>query len=379
MSVHLASLTTSLSRRHSEVVNSGHRGRITRARIFGEKSETLFRYISIGIWYVHPKILLEDIAMRTSIALAAVLFWGFAATFVTDAQSRRRAEFSDWSAPVNIGAPINGPSDDNVPVLTKDENTLYFTSNRTGSIASSEDIWVSHRRNKNSRWEEPVNIGPTINTGAMERIRSITEDGRVLLFQSNRTGGSGGTDVWATVRKHINDDFSWSEPVNLGPVINTQANEVAAKYLFDERHRNGNLFFSSGRAGGFGGPDIYESEITESGFAPPVNIVELNTASIEACFWVRRDGLEIIFSTNRPNLTEDITMYDLWVSTRSSVYENWSPPESLGPIVNSVGYLDVNPMLADADSKLYFSSSRPNSHGPAGNMDIYLSTRTRLR
>jgi WD40 repeat protein len=162
-------------------------------------------------------------------------------------------------------------------------------------------------------------------------------------------------------------------------VINTEYNEVAAKYLFDDRHRNGNLFFSSGRPGGFGGPDIYESEITDSGFASPINIIELNTAAIETCFWVRGDGLEIIFSSNRPDLTGDMSKLDLWVSTRSSVYENWSTPESLGSIINTEGYLDVNPMLASADRTLYFASSRPNSHGPVGNMDIYISTRTRLR
>jgi hypothetical protein len=139
------------------------------------------------------------------------------------------------------------------------------------------------------------------------------------------------------------------------------------------------LFFSSTRPGGFGGPDIYESEITESGFAVPLNVFELNTRSIESCFWVRDDGLEIIFSTNRPNVTEDMSLFDLWVSTRSSVYERWSPPESLGPTVNSEGYWDVNPMLASADRVMYFSSTRPNPNGPVGNMDIYMSTRTRLR
>ena len=315
--------------------------------------------------------------MRTSIALAAIVFWTLSVTLISDAQSRRGTGFSNWSAPVNLGAPINTEWDDNVPVLSKDEKTLFFTSTRPGGYGS-EDIWVATRQNKNAPWNTPVNLGPGINTEYTDRMRSLSEDGRIILFQSNRPG-YGITDIWAIVRKNINNDFGWSQPVNLGPVINTEYNEVAAKYLFNDRHRNGNLFFSSGRPGGFGGPDIYESEITESGFATPVNIFELNTASIETCFWVRDDGLEIIFSSNRPNLTEDTSKLDLWVSTRSSVYENWSPPESLGATVNTEGYLDVNPMLASADRVLYFSSTRPNSHGPVGNMDIYMSKRTQLR
>ena len=318
-------------------------------------------------------------AMRTSTVLAAIVFWSFSATVITDAQSRTRIGFSGWSAPVNIGSPINTEYDDNVPVLTKDEKTIYFTSNRPGSINGSEDIWVSQRKNKNAPWGEPVSLGPRINTPFDDRMRSISADGRIILFQSNRTVGSqGGTDIWAIVRKRPNDDFGWSDPVNLGSVINTNSNEVAAKYLFDERHLRGSLFFSSARPNGFGGPDIYESEITENGFASPLNIFELNTGSIESCFWVRDDGLEIIFSSNRPNITGDTSKLDLWVSTRSSVYEIWSPPESLGSTMNS-DYVDANPMLTSADQKLYFASSRPNPSGPDENMDIYISTRTRLR
>ncbi len=317
--------------------------------------------------------------MRTTVALAAIVLWSFSANLITDAQSRRGTGFSDWSAPTNVGPPINTEFDDNVPVLTNNERTLYFTSNRPGTFGG-EDIWVARRQNKKAPWGEPVNLGPRINTASTERMRSISEDGRIILFQSDRQSGSqGGTDIWAIVRKRTNDEFGWSDPVNLGTVINTPYNEVAAKYQFGDRHRNGNLFFSSGRPGGFGGPDIYESEITESGFASPVNIFELNTASTETCFWVREDGLEIIFTSNRPNLTGDATMFDLWVSTRSSVYENWSAPESLGPTVNTEGYLDVNPMLTSADRALFFASSRPNLNGPAGNLDIYFSTRTPLR
>lgn len=318
--------------------------------------------------------------MRRSTILAAVVLLSFFAIPVTDAQGRRGTGFSDWSAPVNIGTPINTEWDDNVPVLSRDGKTLYFTSNRPGSVEHSEDIWVAHRQNKNARWEEPVNLGLNVNTPSMERMRSISADGKIILFQSDRTVGSyGGTDIWAIVRKNPNDDFGWGQPVNLGPVINTDGNELAAKYLFEDRHKRGDLFFSSTRLGGFGGPDIYESEITDTGFASPLNVLELNSASFEVCFWVRDDGLEIIFTSNRPDLTADTSKYDLWVSTRSSVYEPWSTPESLGPIVNSDSYLDANPMLASGDRALYFASIRPNASGTSPNMDIYVSTRTPLR
>jgi len=325
------------------------------------------------------EILSKEIEMRTSSVLAAIVFWSFSATFVIDAQSRKGTMFSDWAAPINVGPPINTQWDDNVPVLSKDEKTLFFTSTRPDGGYGAEDIWVAKRKNKNAPWGEPVNLGPGINTPYTDRMRSLSADGRIILFQSDRPRGNGGTDIWAIVRKNTNDDFGWSRPVNLGPVINTQYNEVAAKYLFDERHTRGDLFFSSMRPGGFGGSDIYESEITDNGFATPINVFELNSGSHDTCFWVRDDGLEIIFTSNRPNVSGDTNLYDLWVSTRSSVWDVWSPPQNLGPTINSVGYVDANPMLASDDSVLYFASGRPNEHGPTPNMDIYLSTRTRLR
>ena len=316
--------------------------------------------------------------MRTIIVLVAIVSWCFSMTLIIKAQSHKRTGFTDWSTPVNIGPPINTQWDDNVPVLTKDDKTLFFTSNRPGGYGG-EDIWVATRQNKNAAWSTPVNLGSRINTAYTDRMRSITSDGRVILFQSDRPGGNGGTDIWAIARKNPNDDFGWGQPVNLGPVINTGSNELAAKYLFEDRPQNANLFFSSGRPGGFGGSDIFESEITDSGFAAPVNVLELNSPSFEVCFWVRDDGLEIIFTSNRPDLTGDTNLYDLWVSTRSSVYESWSSPESLGPTVNSQGYLDANPMLASGNRALYFASMRPNTSGSAPNMDIYVSTRAPVR
>ena len=314
--------------------------------------------------------------MRTTHFLVALVIAVFSVTFAVNAQSRKGTGFTDWSAPVNIGPPINTKWDDNVPVLSKEEKTLFFTSNRPGGYGG-EDIWVSQRQNKNARWGEPVNLGPRINTPYTDRMRSISSNGRIILFQSDRPNGSqGGTDIWAIVRNNPNDDLAWSPPVNLGPVINSGFNELAAKFLFEETLQKEKLFFSSGRSGGFGGPDIYESDVTESGFATPANVLELNSASFEVCFWVRDDGREIIFTSNRPDLSGDSSLYDLWVSTRSSVYESWSAPESLGSTLNAEGYLDANPMLASQNRALYFASSRPNASGPAGNLDIYLSTRS---
>lgn len=289
-------------------------------------------------------------------------------------QLRRGQRFSDWSPVVHLPPPINSEFDDHAAILSRDQKTMYFTSNRTGSVSGSEDVWVSKRKTPNAPWGEPVNLGPVINTPAMERVRSFAADGRILLFQSDRTGGLGLTDIWAVVRKHVNDDFDWSEPVNLGSVINTPSTELAANYLIADAGRVKKLFFSSNKPGGFGGPDIYESTINDLGFEMSVNVFELNSPSIETCFWVREDGLEIIFSSNRPNVTGDIQQHDMWAAYRDSVYENWGEPERLGPNVNVPNWQDVNPALSADDRTMLMASRRPGGIGP-GTFDIYVTTR----
>jgi hypothetical protein len=89
---------------------------------------------------------------------------------------------------------------------------------------------------------------------------------------------------------------------------------------------------------------------------------------------VRNDGLEMIFSSNRPNLTGDIQQHDMWVSYRESVYEAWSPPEKLGPNVNVPDWQDVNPALSFDNRTMLMASRRPGGIGP-GSFDIYVTTR----
>ena len=173
------------------------------------------------------------------------------------------------------------------------------------------------------------------------------------------------------------DDSGWGEPVNLGSVINTPYAELASNYLFADGGRVRKLFFSSSKPGGFGGPDIYESTINDLGFESSVNVFELNTPSVETCFWIRDDGLEIIFSSNRPNLTEDRTFDDLWVATRESVSDPWTGVTNLGPNINSSGYRDVAPFVTFDGRTMVISSTRPGGMAP-GTFDIYVTTRRRV-
>ena len=70
----------------------------------------------------------------------------------------------------------------------------------------------------------PTNLGPTINSSYGEAVSSISADGLMLYFASDRSDGYGGADIWVTKRQTIVDD--WGAPENLGPLVNTSQDEL---------------------------------------------------------------------------------------------------------------------------------------------------------
>jgi outer membrane protein OmpA-like peptidoglycan-associated protein len=121
----------------------------------------------------------------------------------------------------------------------------------------------------------------------------LSPDGKKFFFASDKPNGSGGFDLYYC--KWI-DDY-WSQPVNLGPTINTPGNE---SYPFI--NPSGDLFFSSDGQPGLGGMDIFYSQHTKSGFLPPVRLdAPVNSSSDD--FGIISDSLlaEGYFSSNRNN------------------------------------------------------------------------------
>jgi WD40-like Beta Propeller Repeat len=165
----------------------------------------------------------------------------------------RRVDIHDdlaWEEPVNLGPPVNGPSFDAgatlwhrefyftsdrestgppdvfvsllgphgalgppvlVPELSSEGNDLrpsirfdgleiFVSSNRAGSLAGSQDVWVSTREHPDEPWSPPANLGAEINTEFQEQQPAISGDGTVLLFGSDRPGGNGGLDLCAASR-----------------------------------------------------------------------------------------------------------------------------------------------------------------------------------
>jgi len=287
--------------------------------------------------------------------------------------------FSDWSAPVNLGPPVNTPFIEQAASLSKDGLSLYFhCGNCPGSIGRA-DIYVSQRAQAHDPWGPPQNLGPTINTTANEQAPRLSRDGRRLFFSSDRLGGLGGHDIYVSQRDDKRDDFAWQPPVNLGGGINGPQDDQTPDPFEDRSTHTSILYFGSGPIGS-GATDVYSSVLLEDGtYGPRVSVAELNSSSVDRQPAIRRDGLEIFLASDRPGT---LGALDLWVSTRTSIADPWSTPVNVGSVVNGT-QVDARPALSFDGTTLYFQSTRPGAVGcPSGAtscvFDLWVTTRTRL-
>jgi hypothetical protein len=155
-----------------------------------------------------------------------------------------------WLVPQNVGCQVNSPADEASPFYLEDESgsaTLFFSSNQTGN----SDIYSSVVQGDGTYGAaEPV---AGLNTSFEDARPNLRRDGLEIVFDSNRPGTLGGQDVYVSVRPNIDDP--WSEPVNLGPDVNTAANETRASLSWDAL----SLYFGSNRPGSEGSTDVYVS------------------------------------------------------------------------------------------------------------------------
>ena len=256
--------------------------------------------------------------------------------------------------PVNLGPPINTPGTEVGPHLSKDGLSLYHLRNF--------DIFVSQRASVDDAWGARQSVGSSINTTFNEASPSLSLDEHVLLFASDRPGGLGGFDLYFSRRHNRRDDLGWQSPVNLGDGVNTPANELQATLFEDEATGVITVYFTSNRPDG---PAAMTS--TPASFSltrrlgPAVLVGELSTLSNDSTPCIRRDGLELFLTSDRPGTLGGL---DLWVSTRAATTDAWSVPVNLGPVVNTAA-MDAGSALSFHGTELYFSSNRADTLGAA--------------
>lgn len=156
-----------------------------------------------------------------------------------------------WGKPVNLGSPVNTSAWESQPSLSADGKTLYFASDRKGSIGRI-DIWMSTF--KNGAWTLPVNLGSGINTSEDEQSPFIHPDNKTLYFSSEGLPGMGQKDIYYTRKQ---PDGTWETPVNIGYPINTYKEESSLVISASGEK----AYFASNSLEGMGSYDLYSFEL----------------------------------------------------------------------------------------------------------------------
>ncbi len=271
-----------------------------------------------------------------------------------------KADFT-FGEPTNPGSPINTSSNEATFCLSADDLEMYISSNRPGTYGIG-DIWVSTRATINDSWIEPVNLGSVVNSSFPDTVEYISPDGLELYFDSyNRTGGRGGWDIWVTLR--ATKDDPWTEPTNLGTMFNTSADDWKACISSD----NLNFYFTSMRPGGYGGADIWVAKrtTTEEPWKEPINLGPIvNSTADDSGQIISGDNLTLFFHSMRSG---GYGGHDLYITKRKTINDDWSIPINLGPKLNTASD-EIMPYISANRSTLYFCSSRS---GGQGQWDIY--------
>jgi len=211
-----------------------------------------------------------------------------------------------WSMAQNMGNTINTLGNEGAQCLAPNGKVLFFTACDREDGMGRCDIYISFKRD--GQWTEARNIGPTINSKHWESQPTISPDGRELYFVSNRPGGYGNMDVWKSV---LSEKGTFSEPVNLGPTINTPFDEMSPFIHTD----NQSLYFSSKGHPGMGDFDLFLSR-RNSPSAPwqkPQNLgYPINTNGVENSLIVSSDGKTAYFASDKSGYgQEDIFWFYL--------------------------------------------------------------------
>lgn len=312
--------------------------------------------------------------MRRSLTLLGLLAWS---TMGRGNSPAGTDMFSDWSAPVNVGWPVNTESNDTYAILSRDGLTMYLTSDRPGSIGG-DDLWVTTRESVHAPWQDPQNL-VWINSPQADSLPMLSYDEHVMFFHSTRPGGCGAGDIWMTRRHNVRSQ-EWETPVNLNPRcepggLNTAATEIAPAFFENPGTGESTLFYGRNRPDALADFDVYASRVGEDGYFGPGSLVPefSSPGARDTRIFIRKDGLEAFVTSDRLGGQGRI---DIWTSTRETLSDPWSTPlVDLSTPVNSACD-DGSPWLSRDGTTLYFFSTRAGL--ACGNRDIWYTTRVKI-
>ena len=276
-------------------------------------------------------------------------------TFAVQQEKEQQSEKNTVGfAPKNLGATVNSKMSEYLPSQTIDGTQLFFT--RRVDIYN-EDFYGSSRQ-KISTWENAQPLKGSLNTPQSEGAMMISQDGNWLVFTGcYRPDSYGGCDLYISYK----NKEGWSAAKNLGNRINSGQWESQPCLSPDKRE----LYFASRKPGGLGGSDLYVSRLQDNGqWSDPENLGPgINSAADEQCPFIHADNQTLYFTSSYwPGYGDD----DLFM-VRKVAEGKWSTPKNLGYPINTIDREGTLFITADGKTA-YYASERKDSYG---GLDLY--------
>tara|TARA_B100000902_G_scaffold221471_1_gene210392 strand:+ start:12477 stop:14105 length:1629 start_codon:yes stop_codon:yes gene_type:complete len=242
--------------------------------------------------------------------------------------------------PENMGDKINSNMSEYLPFITIDGKKLIITRRVNDNLGLQEDFYISEK-DDNDHWQfvkRMDNISTRYNEGAI----TISADGNYIVYTAcNRKDSKGSCDLY--LKNKFDNNFKNLEAVN------SSSWDTQGCFSPDGRY----LYFVSNRPGGYGGKDIWVSEISDNSFKKPINAgPNINTKYDEMSPFLHADNMTLYFASNGHI---GMGKFDLFVSRRDEIYDDWNFPENLGYPINT--YKVENSLIVESNGQTaYFVS-----------------------
>lgn len=212
----------------------------------------------------------------------------------------------EWQPVVPLDSGLVNTPDHNTAVTISNDGTEIFTSTTNFNFMRGELADLSFSNLINNEWTAPILLPDAINSDYWEGGASMTADGKMIFFTSNRPGGYGGTDLYLSKF----DDGYWKNATNLGNTVNTELDEKAPYINADASV----LYFASEGHENMGGFDIFTADYNAE-YDKWKNVKNIgypiNTAADEIHFAWTPDGSKAYFSAVRPDSKGFSDLYSL--------------------------------------------------------------------
>lgn len=201
---------------------------------------------------------------------------------------------------------LNTPYNEGVHTMSADGKMLIYTACDRRLGEGSCDLFYAFR--KGDTWQPGAGFASSVNSPAWDAQPSLSADGKMLFFSSNRPDGYGGRDIWVTIK---NDTAGWLKPQPLSDKINTPYDEESPFIHPDGR----TLYFRSNGHLGMGSYDIFYStfDVEHGGWSEPKNIgYPINTKGNEGALSVSLDGKTAYFASDMAHLDAEKKHLDIY-------------------------------------------------------------------